>query len=392
MTKDRIARIASSVVFGLLAMVVTGLLAMAPAASAQTDRATPAGTDIVAESGVGAAAAAVREDSLRFPSGGVELHGMLRLPPDPAEGPFPAVLILPGGGSRYLTLEPDYWAERFARAGIAAFVYHKRGTGDSGGEWASATFEDLIADAGAALAALRRHPEIAGRGRTVGARGIDRTDSDRGSGGTDGGPTGGAARIGVMGFSQGGRLAPIVAARFGADAAVAVSGPQLPPAETRLYSLGNALRRGGMPDENLEIALALWREHMDRLASGADLAPLDVRIAEAAERMNPRALPPMSGDYTPSPIFNSLDFDGVPDLARLDIPFLAMYGRDDRTVPTTASVEVLRETFAASGYGGLALIVIPGVGHGLSVDPETRHPIYESVPVPWLAVKLGADG
>ncbi|MFW6084045.1 MAG: alpha/beta hydrolase family protein [Gemmatimonadota bacterium] len=347
----RAFRRAGRSVIGLVA--AAGFLALA---------AHPAPGSQESPAGLGAAAAELREDSVRFRSGDVELHGMLRLPADArGDDPMPAVVLLPGGGTQVLTMEPDYWAGRLAAAGFATLVYHKRGTGDSGGDWASATFDDFIADAGAAIEMLRRDPRI-------------------------------DDRIGVMGFSQGGRLAPIVAARFGAGAAVAVSGPQLPPAETRLYSLGNALREGGMPEENLEVALALWREHMDRLSSGADLAPLDPRIAEAAERMNPRALPPTSGDYTPSPIFNSLDFDGVPDLARLDVPFLALYGREDRSVPTAASVEVLRETFAASGYGGLALIVIPGVGHGLSVDPETRHPVYESVPASWLAVKLGADG
>jgi len=302
----------------------------------------------------------VREDSVQFTSGDIELRGMLRRPADADAGPFPAVLLLPGGGTRYLTNEPDYWAGRLAEAGIVALVVHKRGTGDSGGDWATATFDDLIADAGAAIEALRRRPDVD------------------------------AGRIGVMGFSQGGRLAPIVAARFGLAAAVAISGPQLPPGETRLYALENAFRRGGMPEENLAVALPLWRDYMARVRAGEDLAALDPRIAAAAERMNPQALPATSDAYAPSPIFNSLAFDGRPDLARLDAPFLAMYGADDQVVPVEASVAVLRDVFAASGYEGFELVVIPGVGHGLSVDPRTRHPRYESTPVAWLTARLCA--
>ena len=341
----------------IAALAPSALLALClgtPAALAGQD-AAPAAPDPAALA-AGPEAPALREDSIRFPSSDVELRGMLRLPPDPDDGPFPAVLLLPGGGTRYLTLEPDYWARRLAEAGVAAFVYHKRGTGDSGGDWATASFEDLIADAGAAIEALRARRDV--------------------------------GRLGVMGFSQGGRLAPLVAARFGLDAAVAISGPQLTPAETRLYALGNALRRGGAPPENVELALELWRAHMDRLRGGRDLGPLDERIADAATRMSPQALPSMSAAYAPSPIFNSLDFDGRPDLARLEAPFLAMYGADDEVVPTRASVEVLREVFATSGYRGLELVIIPGVGHGLSVDPRTRHPLYESTPVPWLKARL----
>lgn len=337
--------IASSTLFALCLVAPATLLA---------GHQDAAGAEAAAAAGL--EAPALREDSIRFASGDAELHGMLRLPPDPADGPFPAVLLLPGGGTRYLTLEPDYWAARLAESGVAAFVYHKRGTGESGGDWATATFEDLIADAGAALDTLRGHGEI--------------------------------ARLGVMGFSQGGRLAPLVAARFGLDAAVAIAGPQLTPAETRLYALGNALRRGGAPPENVELALQLWRAHMDWLRDGGGRAALDERIAEAAARMNSQVLPPMSAAHTPSPIFNSLDFDGSTDLARLEAPFLAMFGADDEVVPTRASVKVLREAFAASGYRGLELVVVPGVGHGLSVDPRTRHPLYEATPVAWLKARL----
>ena len=338
--------------------VLLALCLGTPAALAGHQNATAAAPDSAIA--VGPESPALREDSIRFASGDVELRGMLRLPPDPDDGPFPAVLLLPGGGTRHLTLEPDYWARRLAVAGVAAFVYHKRGTGDSGGDWATASFEDLIADAGAAIEALRARGDI--------------------------------GRIGVMGFSQGGRLAPIVAARFGLDAAVAISGPQLTPAETRLYALGNALRRGGAPPENVELALELWRAHMDRVRDGRDPAPLDARIADAATRMNPQVLPPISAAFAPSPIFNSLDFDGRPDLARLEAPLLAMYGADDEVVPTRGSVEALREAFAASGYRGLELVVIAGVGHGLSVDPHTRHPLYESTPVPWLKARLEDSG
>lgn len=357
---------------GRLVLLAAGALLVTPAAG----RAQSAGAAVGDATGgaVREAAPAIRADSISFTSAGVTLRGMLRLPaisaaPSAADArsdaaahsgaPFPAVLLLPGGGTRYLTNEPDYWARRLAEAGIAALVVHKRGTGDSGGDWASSTFEDFIADAGAALEALRARPDI---------------DGDR---------------LAVMGFSQGGRLAPIVASRFGLAAAVGVSGPQVPPGATRLYALENALREGGMPPENLEVALELWREHVDRVAAGRDLAPLDARIREAATRMSAQALPPTSGAFAPSPIFNSLDFDAGPDLARLRAPFLALYGADDRVVPVAASVRALHTAFAASGYDGLNLLVVPGVGHGLSVDPRTRHPLYEAVPVAWLAAQLG---
>ncbi|MFW6078582.1 MAG: alpha/beta hydrolase family protein, partial [Gemmatimonadota bacterium] len=262
---------------------------------------------------------------------------MLRLPADArGDDPVPAVLLLPGGGTQYLTMEPDYWARRLTAAGFATLVYHKRGTGDSGGDWASATFDDFIADAGAAIELLRRDARLDGR-------------------------------VGVMGFSQGGRLAPVVAARHGADAAVSISGPQISVAETRLWALRNAMRRTGLADDDAEQALSLWRDFLDGLRSGVgSQEALDARIAEAARRLPAQALPPLSADYRPIPIFNSLSFDPADDLARLEVPWLVMYGEDDQVVPVAASVEALRRTFADTGYSGLELVVIPGSAHGLN--------------------------
>ncbi|MGD8496986.1 MAG: hypothetical protein PVF05_12480, partial [Gemmatimonadales bacterium] len=105
-----------------LALWTAGVLLAAPAAG----RAQSSGEQ----------AAAIRADSIAFTSAGVTLRGMLRLPAIPdarsdaaaRQAPFPAVLLLPGGGTRYLTNEPDYWAGRLAEAGIAALVMHKRGT------------------------------------------------------------------------------------------------------------------------------------------------------------------------------------------------------------------------------------------------------------------------
>lgn len=306
-------------------------------------------------SGDAAASTGIVEDSVRFRSGSIELRGLLRLPAGP--GPFPAVVLLPGGGRQFLTLEPDYFAGRLATAGIAALVYDKRGTGASSGEWGSATFEDFIADAGAAIDHLRAHPLVNGR-------------------------------IGVMGFSQGGRLAPVVAARFGGRAVVSISGPQIPVPDTRLFALRNAFREAGLSDEHGERSLLLWREFMDRLLDGADSGDLDERILEAGNDIPAGTLPPLRDAHVPSPIFNSLAFDAAADLERLDVPYLAMFGEYDLVVPVAASVEALRAVVPASDYREVEIIVLPGLGHGLSVDPYTRHALYESKPVEWLGQQL----
>lgn len=315
------------------------------------------------------AALAQASDSVRFVADDTELHGLIRWPAastDTGAGTGvnrrPAVLLLPGGGTQYLTWEPDYFADRLTEAGFVTLVYHKRGTGPSGGDWATATLETLVADAGAAVELLRADARI---------------DPER---------------VAVMGFSQGGRFAPIVASRFDLAAAVGISGPALTAGDTRLYALHNALTRAGLDAARLDEAMELWREFIDLTRAGEDTAPLDDRIRDAASRMTAQALPPTSTGATPSPIFNSLDFDGSDDLRRLRAPFLAMYGELDPITPVAASVETMRRIFAETGYQGLNLIVIPGSAHGLNDETGERHVLYETVPVAWLVAHLAPHG
>src|SRR5262245_34925278 len=90
------------------------------------------------------AAPAVQEEEVTFRNGPVKLGGTLVRPAGP--GPFPAAVFLHGSGpegrwaSRYL-------ANAFARSGIAALVYDKRGVGASTGAWREAGLGELVGGA-----------------------------------------------------------------------------------------------------------------------------------------------------------------------------------------------------------------------------------------------------
>jgi len=130
----------------------------------------------------------VRE--LRFQSDGTELAGRLVLPPGDARVP---VVVLLHGSEHDSALEFDSLQRRLPAEGIGAFVYDKRGTGASGGQYTQ-DFEQLARDAVAALAALRRLG-----GERVG-------------------------RIGFEGPSQGGWVAPIAATHADVDFVTVVFG------------------------------------------------------------------------------------------------------------------------------------------------------------------------
>ena len=124
-----------------------------------------------------------------FPGGapGVMLAGTLTLPP--GDGPFPAAVLLAGSGPNdrdetilrhklFLVLADD-----LTRRGIAVLRYDKRGIGKSTGDYALATSRDFADDARAAFLYLKTQPHV------------------------------NAAKVGLIGHSEGGIIAPMVAAQ-----------------------------------------------------------------------------------------------------------------------------------------------------------------------------------
>ncbi len=125
------------------------------------------------------------EVSFINPIGGHALSGTLTLPK--ADGRFPCAILISGSGPQnrdeelmghkpFLVLS-DY----LTRQGIAVLRFDDRGVGKSGGDFASATTGDLATDVEAAIAYLRTRNDI--------------------------------ISIGLIGHSEGGIIAPMVASR-----------------------------------------------------------------------------------------------------------------------------------------------------------------------------------
>jgi dienelactone hydrolase len=105
--------------------------------------------------------------SLKFPANG-DLPGNLGrttvLRPSDGSGPFPAVVLLPtcGGVQRHLF----DWARRLNQAGYVAMIVDSNGprgvTQNCQGSSAPVTLDNVVSDADAALAYLRRQPFVRG--------------------------------------------------------------------------------------------------------------------------------------------------------------------------------------------------------------------------------------
>jgi len=117
----------------------------------------------------------------------VKLSGTLTYPD--TNGSFPAVILITGSGPQdrneeILGHKPFFViSDFFTKNGIAVLRYDERGVGESSGTFATATTLDFAADADAAVAFLRQHPRVNTSG------------------------------IGLLGHSEGGMVASIVASR-----------------------------------------------------------------------------------------------------------------------------------------------------------------------------------
>lgn len=302
---------------------------------------------------------AYHEVPLRIQRSGLVLAGRLFLPRK--SGPHPAVVLLHGGGRQRLNEAPLFFAPLLARCGMAALVYDKRGTGTSGGVWEAASFDDFVDDAAAAVQTLARRGDIDAR------------------------------RIGLIGFSQGGRLAPVVAVRHGQIAfVVSVSGPFTSVAETRLYALEQRHRRWSFSGAALDSTMTLWQKHFAATAAADTiaLAALDDDIREAARRYGAAVLPPPSDRLPQTPLYNSISREYTAEIQALRLPMLAVYGDRDALVPVKRSVLALQQALQDTGHQDLDIQVIPYADHSFVDWTFNQRIKVEETIIDWVIARL----
>ena len=193
------------------------------------------------------------EVSYQNKTGGVTLAGTLTEPEGP--GPFPALILISGSGAQdrdetifehkpFLVL-----ADALTRRGMAVLRLDDRGVGGSTGSTSASTSDDFAGNVLAGLAFLKARSEI------------DRT------------------RLGLMGHSEGGIIAPMVAARSPDVAFIVLMAGTGLPGEEILHLQGQAVMKAMGADENalknqLEVQKRLFeivKTEKDERAAGPKL-------------------------------------------------------------------------------------------------------------------------
>lgn len=277
-----------------------------------------------------------------FTNGAARLAGTLFVPTGGA-GPRAGVVLLQGSSSN-LRREYRFYADRFARAGLAVLTFDKRGKGESTGDYGAATYDVLADDAAAAVECLRRQ------------------------GGVD------AGRVGIWGLSQGAFIAPLVAARVPAlRFIVAVSAPGMPIGESAAYQDSMRLTSGGFDSADIVRALSLDRRLVEWLRTGEGKAELGALLAEAADTPWRRAssLPARlpSGPALEGWYWRGRMLDPAPWWREVHVPVLAIYGAADELVPAKKSASRVERELKRAKNPDVTVRVFPAANHVLRTLP-----------------------
>lgn len=251
------------------------------------------------------------QETVTFQSGSVTLTGTVTLPP--SDGPHPAIVLIHGSGDE----DRDFlgpWMGFFVSRGLAVLSYDKRGVRDSTGDWKKSDFHDLAADALAGVQLLRSRKDIDG------------------------------SRVGLFGISQGGWIAPLVAARDPRVAFIILhAGSALPVGQNGLLYVEALLRGYGFPDEEIGKALAYYRLNDEVTRTGKGLAALEeLYRKEKARGVEWLIEDPQPLDHWFRVFYRRvMDFDPAPVWKNVRCPVLAFFGEEDRNVPPEANRRAL---------------------------------------------------
>lgn len=268
--------------------------------------------------------------------GGIRLAGTLTMPK--AGGPFPAVLLLSGSGAQdrdetllghrpFLVLS-DY----LTRAGFAVLRLDDRGTGKSSGVFAETGYTDKVADAQAAVQYLKSRKEL------------------------------NAARIGLIGHSEGASIGPMAAVESRDIAfVVMLAGMGVKGADVLKQQGIDSTRAAGGTEAQVASQvemqaklLAIYRE-----AKSPEAAREQTRQLFGA---GPRAEGQIQ--MMESATFRDLlAFDPEPVLRKLSVPVLAMNGSLDVQVSARQNLPAIAAALAASASKDWQVTELAGLNH-----------------------------
>lgn len=329
-----------------------------------------------------------REVTVKNSAAGIQLAGTLTIPE--SDRPCAAVLLISGSGPQdrdeaILGHQPFLvLADYLTRRGIVVLRLDDRGVGGSTGDSQNSTTNDLAADTLAAVEFLKSCPEVDPQ------------------------------RIGLVGHSEGGLIAPLAASRSSdVRFIVMVAGPGV-TGEEILYEQGDLIvRAGGGGDAAAkfqrvlqEKLFAIVKEFARETAAAPggtspDTADVEKKLVVAAtglsallpEEQRKAAEERAAGQarMMVTPWFRYfLSYDPRPTLAKVRCPVLAIFGERDLQVSPKQNLPAIEQALKAGGNTEYTLRELPELNHLLQTcqtgSPAEYGRIEETIAPAALAV------
>ena len=256
------------------------------------------------------------EEEVSFSNGDAHLAGTLVLP----EGytrKTPVLIMVTGSGQENRDEEIfehrpfAVIADALARAGVATLRYDDRGVGGSTGEVATATTEDFKEDALAGIRLLR-----------------ERFD-----------------KVGVIGHSEGGTIALMLAAEGQADFIVSLAGMAVSGLETLVKQSKVSIQSAGYPEENVEaFGKAVHDACYVRLHGGKMPFPDELDLPDELKQAYQGVITQIQTPW----MIKFLSLDMRPLLGGIKCPVLAINGTKDSQVDCESNLGALRDGLPAN--------------------------------------------
>ncbi len=282
----------------------------------------------------------------------IRLAGTLTLPSQ--KGKWPVVVLISGSGPQdrneeimghkpFLVI-----ADYLTKNGIGVLRFDDRGTAESGGDFASATSENFANDVEAAVEYLLTRKEVNKK------------------------------KIALMGHSEGGIIAPMVAARNKKISAIVLLAGTGVRGDELLLMQANAIgKASGLPDVALDqyskINRALydivlhvdenseWKEQIadSFAASDNDDSPLKGLSEEQKEQILQAALQQLDSPW----LHYFIKHDPAPVLQKVKVPVLAINGSLDLQVPAKENLSAIEIALKQGKNKKHKIVELEGLNH-----------------------------
>ena len=272
-------------------------------------------------------------EGVSFSNGVIQLAGTVIIPKSQAK--HPAIILVHGSGPA-----DRNWMLPFAhfllRDGIAILSYDKRGVGGSGGDWKTASFEDLAGDVIAAFQYLKK-----------------RNDID-------------AEQIGLLGVSQAGWIMPLAAMRL-KDLAfmISVSGAGIPGVQTTIDHAQKEMKAAGMSAGVIEQIIALMKLQYEYARTGKGWQAYFAAREKLSRKLGspPETFPGKQDDPYWDTIRRLYFFDPAPVIQELQLPILALFGELDNNILPEKNLIAWEAALKAGGNPDYTLRILPKANH-----------------------------